>query len=43
MAAYDVEHIRLGNQYIRPRERLYGAKCQQTWISGSGTEEGDVP
>lgn len=43
MAAYNIEHIRLGNQYIRPRERLDGAECQQTRVSGSGTEEGDVP
>lgn len=43
MGAYDVEHIRLGDQYLRPGKRLDGAECQQTRIPGSGTEEGDVP
>lgn len=43
MAAYKFEHIRLGDQHLRPRERLDGAECQQTRIPGSGTKEGDVP
>src|SRR5690606_17612235 len=43
MPAHDVEHLVLGDEDVRVRQRLHGAESQQSRISGSGTEEGDVP
>src|SRR5688500_20336440 len=39
----DVEHLVRGDEDVRVRQRLHGAKSQQSRIPGSGTKEGDVP
>src|SRR5262245_16453902 len=42
MRTHDVQHLRVGDQYVRGGQRLHGTQRQQTRVSRPGTQEGDL-